>query len=55
MTVTAAPPFDEHLEGSTVSPTWLRGDALCLAGFASLGAGAIHAVAIGCTARRTRR
>lgn len=47
MTVTAAPPFDEHLEGSTVSPTWLRGDALCLAGFASLGAGAIHAVAIG--------
>lgn len=28
-------------------PTWLRADALCLAGFASLCAGAIHAAAIG--------
>ena len=45
MTVAAAPSFevDEDLD----APTWLRADALCLAGFASLGAGAIHAVAIG--------
>ena len=49
MTVTAAPPYDDdHVAGPVLAaPTWLRADALCLAGFASLGAGAIHAVAVG--------
>src|SRR3546814_11102985 len=46
MTPALAPapaPEDEWAEG----PTLLRADALCLAGFASLCAGAIHAAAIG--------
>ena len=48
MSITPAPapassPEDLWPEGST----WLRADALCLAGFSSLCAGAIHAAAIG--------
>src|SRR3546814_20359783 len=46
MTPALAPapaPEDEWAEG----PTLLRADALCLAGFASLCAGGIHAAAIG--------
>ena len=48
MSATTAPQPVELSTGADDAPrTWLRADALCLAGFASLGAGAIHAVATG--------
>lgn len=48
MSATTAPlPLELSTEAASAPHTWLRADALCLAGFASLGAGAIHAVATG--------
>ena len=44
MTAATASSLDGDL---SATPAWLRADALCLAGFASVGAGAIHAVAVG--------
>lgn len=44
MTIAAPALTAEH---ALTRPAWLRSDALCVAGFASLVAGAIHATAIG--------